>query len=44
MSYKLNHMRTGNFGFITDKDEYEPGEPVRVAIYQLVTDIFKSPK
>ena len=38
MSYKLNYMRTGNFGFITDKDEYEPGEPVRIIYNAIATD------
>ena len=38
MSYKLNCMRIGNVGFITDKDDYEPGEPVNVIYNAIGTD------
>ena len=38
MSYKLNCMRIGNIGFITDKDDYEPGESVRVIYNAIGTD------
>ena len=38
MSYKLNYIRIGNIGFITDKDEYESGEPVRVIYNAIATD------
>jgi hypothetical protein len=38
MSYKLVYTKTGKIGFITDKDEYEPGEPVRVIYFPIATD------
>ncbi len=38
MSYKLNYMRVGDFGFITEKDEYEPGEKVRVIYNAIASD------
>jgi hypothetical protein len=38
MGYKLKYIRAGLFGFNSEKQEYEEGEPVKVTYFPLGTD------